>query len=200
MRRLITLVCAVTAATWLVVGCSSSSDTSSTSSGGSTSTGGSGGGASDVKCVGSYTDLTQSAFTAKVSSTGMCANSSDETAVCTNDVTTIAEQCGGSCFQAGGTDAVQDGCTSTCLSSMVTPALSSACQTCYVSDVACARKNCLLSCGLAPTSAGCATCRQMNGCVDAFYSCSGVPVPGSSTTTGSGGAADEAAAGASTAG
>jgi hypothetical protein len=196
MRRLITLVCAVTAATLLVVACSSSSDTTSTSTGGS---GGSGGGTSDVTCVGDYTDLTQSTFTAKVSSAGMCANASDETAVCTNDVTTIAEQCGGSCYQAGGTDAVQDACTSTCLSSKVTPALSSDCQTCYVSDVACARKNCLVSCGLAPTSADCATCRQVNGCVDAFYGCSGVPVPGS-TTTGSGGAADEAAAGASTAG
>ena len=122
MRHLITLLSAVAAATILVVGCSSSGDN------GSTSNGGSGGSASDAKCVGAYADLTQTTFNAQVTSAGKCADASDESSICTNDVTTIAEQCGASCYATAGTaSSAQDTCNTTCLSTMITPALSSDC-------------------------------------------------------------------------
>jgi hypothetical protein len=189
MRHLITLLSAVAAATILVVGCSSSSDS------GPASTGGSGGGSSDAQCVGDYADLKQSAFNAQVMSAGKCASSSDETAVCVNDVTSIAETCGDGCFMtvSDKSAAPQDACTSTCLGSMVTPALSSDCQSCYVADVACARANCLIFCGTDPGGSGCMTCRQMNGCIAAFYACSGLPIP-AGTSLGAGGAGGEPSA------
>ncbi len=207
MRHLITLLSAVAAVTILVVGCSSSSDNSSTSSGGAGGSAGggagtsAGGSTSDAKCVGTYAGLTQTTFNAQVTSAGKCADASDESSICTNDVTTIAEQCGASCYATAGTaSSAQDTCNTTCLSTMITPALSSDCQTCYLSDITCARTNCLVTCGIAPTSQGCMACRQMNGCVDAFYGCAGVPMPSGSPATGSAGAGDEPTAGASTAG
>jgi hypothetical protein len=136
-----------------------------------------------------YTNLTQSAFTAKVSSSGKCAGASDVTAICTNDVTTAAEECGGACYKMAptSTGAMQDACTSSCLASMVTPALSADCMGCYVTDVGCARDHCLVQCGIAPTSKTCADCRETNGCVSAFYSCAGVPMPTATAAGGSGG-------------
>jgi hypothetical protein len=192
MHRLITLACAVTAATLIVVGCGSSDDSSSSSNGGS---GGSGGTSANAQCVGDYSDLTQSAFTAKLASDGKCIDASDATVVCTNDVTKTAETCGGDCYKKGGDSAAQDACTSDCLNGNLTPTLSADCLACYVADVGCARTHCLLQCGVAPTSSACATCRQTNGCVDAFYSCSGVPLPASAAAGGSGGAAPMGAAG-----
>jgi len=179
MRGLFTLASAVTVATLWVVACSSSSDMGAANTGGSGASGGSGGsggGAADVQCLGSYADLTQSAFSAQLKSSGSCISSSDATAICGNDVTKAAEDCGGSCFKTGGDAAAQDACTKTCLE-MLTPTPSSACLDCYVADVGCARTNCLLSCGLTPTSQACADCRDQNGCVTAFYGCSGLPLP-----------------------
>jgi hypothetical protein len=177
MHRFITLACAVTAATLVVVGCGSSDDSSSPSSGGS------GGSSSDAQCKGDYADLTQSVFTAQVSASGKCV--SDVTTLCSNDVTTDAENCGSDCFKMNAKD--QDGCVTTCLASTVTPALSNDCTSCYVADIACARSNCLISCGTAPASQGCADCRVMYGCVAAFYPCSGLPMPGGGGSVGAGG-------------
>lgn len=192
MRHLITLLSAVAAATVLVVGCSSSSDS------GSTSSGGSGGGSSDAQCVGDYVGLKQSAFNAQVTSGGKCANASDETAVCTNDVTSIAETCGDGCFMtvSDKSATAQDACTSTCLTSKVTPALSSDCQSCYVADVACARANCLIFCGADPGGSQCMSCRQTHGCIATFYSCSGLPVPAGTTGDNDAGGDSSATAGA----
>lgn len=189
MRHLITLLSAVAVATILVVGCSSSSDS------GSTGTGGSGGGSSNAQCVGAYTALKQSAFNAQVTSAGKCASSSDETAVCTNNVTSIAETCGDGCFMtvSDKTATAQDACTSTCVTSMVTPALSSDCQNCYVADVACARANCLITCGVDPGGTACMSCRQTNGCIAAFYTCSGLPIPAGTSTGGNGAGGDSSA-------
>lgn len=187
MHRFITFACAVTAATLLVVGCGSDSDDSSSGGGGSGGSGasaGSGGGSSSAQCVGVYADLTQTSFTSKLATDGKCIAASDATAVCTKDVTKTTAQCGASCYAtAEKTDAAQDACTSSCISGSIT--LSADCLGCYLTDVACSRKHCLLMCGTAPTSAACATCRQENGCADTFYSCSGLPLP--SAGGGSGG-------------
>jgi hypothetical protein len=195
MHRFITFACAVTAATLLVVGCGSDSDDSSSGGGGSGGSGGSGGGSSNAQCVGVYADLTQAMFTSKLATAGKCIGDSDATAVCTKDVTKTTAQCGASCYAtAEKTDAAQDACTSSCISDMIT--LTSDCLGCYLTDVACSRKHCLLMCGTAPTSAGCATCRQENGCADTFYSCSGLPLPsGSGASGGSGGGTSTGAAG-----
>ncbi len=196
MHRLITLACAVTAATLMVVGCGSSDDSSSSSNGGS---GGTGTG-TNAQCLGDNADQTQITITAKLASDGKCIDSSDATVVCTNDVTKTAETCGGDCYKKGGDATAQDACTSTCLNGNLTPPLSADCLGCYVADVGCARTHCLLQCGIAPTSPACATCRQTNGCVDAFYSCGGVPVPVPASAAaggsgGSGGAGSMGAAG-----
>ncbi len=181
MHRFFSLACAVAAATSLVVACGSSDDSSSGSNGGSS---GSAGSSSNVQCVGDYKDLKQTEFSAKVSSSGKCGGSSDVGSICVNDVTTAAEQCGAGCVKMGGSTATQDACTATCLNGAVTPSLSDDCTGCYVADVGCARDNCLIQCGVAPASQACADCRQTNGCIDAFYTCSGLPVPGSSSTGG----------------
>jgi len=195
MHRFITFACAVTAATLLVVGCGSDSDDSSSGGGGSGGSGasaGSGGGSSSTQCVGVYADLTHSMFTSKLATDGKCIADSDATAVCTKDVTKTTAQCGASCYAtAEKTDAAQDACTSSCISDSIT--LSTDCLGCYLTDVACSRKHCLLVCGTAPTSAGCATCRQENGCADAFYSCSGLPLPSALAGGGSGGTSNGAA-------
>jgi hypothetical protein len=198
MQRLILLVCAVTAATSLVVGCGTDSDNGASSSAGSSGTsgssssGGSAGSALDAQCVGDYSDLKHSGLTAGVTASGMCADAADVSSVCGNDVTMKAEGCGLDCLTMGATD--MDGCVATCLGTQVTPALSAGCTSCYVTDVGCARDNCLLKCAT-PSSTACAMCRQQFGCIDAFYSCSGLPVPGSSSD-GTGGAGDTASAGA----
>jgi hypothetical protein len=184
MQRLITLVCVVVAVTSLVVGCGSDSDS------GSPSAGGSAGASSDRQCVGDYADLTLSTFTAGVATSGACTNTADVSSVCSNDVTAKAEGCGLSCLTMGAAD--MDACVASCLDSQVSPALSAGCVTCYATDVGCARDNCQLKC-LSPTSAACTMCRQQFGCIDAFYSCSGLPIPGSSNS-GAGGAGDTSAA------
>jgi hypothetical protein len=183
MQRLITLVCVVVTATSLVVGCGSDSNS------GSPSAGGSAGASSDPQCVGDYADLTLSTFTAGVATSGACTGTADIGSVCGNDVTTKAEGCGLNCLSMAAPD--MDACVASCLNTQVSPALSAACVTCYATDVGCARDNCELNC-LSPTSPKCTMCRQQFGCIDAFYSCSGLPVPGSSSS-GAGGAGDTSA-------
>jgi hypothetical protein len=177
MQRLITLVWVVVAATSLVVGCGSNSDS------------GSAGASSDPQCVGDYADLKVSTFSAGVATSGACVNAADLGSVCSNDVTGKAEGCGLDCLTMAAAD--MDACVASCLNTQVKPALSSGCVTCYATDVGCARDNCKFMC-LSPTSAACTTCREQFGCIDAFYSCSGLPVPGSSSN-GAGGAGDTAA-------
>jgi hypothetical protein len=183
MHRFISLICAVSAAALLVVGCGSDSNSGSPSTGGSSSVGGSsGGGNSDVQCVGDYAALTHDVFASAVSTTGMCAPDVDT--ICAVDVTAKAEACGLACLSSGSKD--MDGCVSTCLNGKVSPALSAGCTSCYTTDVGCARDNCELNC-ISPSSTDCMTCRQKFGCIDAFYSCSGLPVPGATSSGGSGG-------------
>jgi hypothetical protein len=177
MRGFITLLGAVAAATLSVVGCGSDSVTPA----------GSAGATGDVQCHGDYSVLKQSQFDALVDSSGKCAGASDRTALCAQDITTLAEQCGGGCFQsAASDDAAQATCVAVCINHGASLALSVACVDCYVADVACARDNCALQCGLAPTSATCAACRVDAHCAPDFFACSGLP--GQSSEPGAGGA------------
>jgi hypothetical protein len=187
MRGFFTLLVAVAAATLSVGGCSSDS-------GGSTAP-------ANGQCKGDYAALTQSVLDAKTASNGKCV--ADVAAVCSNDVTTIAEQCGGDCFMnMAPDDATQDKCVSSCMTDSVS--LSDGCLGCYIADIGCARDHCKLPCGLAPTSASCLSCRVANGCAPDFFSCSGLPnevtdtgaagAGGADATPAAGGAADTAPA------
>ena len=184
MRGFFTLASAAIAVALWMVGCNSDNDSVATSRGGSA---GSAGGGSDAKCGGVYADLSLSVFESKLSSSGSCIGPSDAPTICAIDVTKIAEECGGSCFKTAASDsAAQDTCNTNCLNSMITPTPSGDCLACYVADITCARTNCLLSCGLMPTSQACADCRDLHGCVSAFYNCSGLPLPTGSGSGGSG--------------
>jgi hypothetical protein len=186
MRRFMTLLVVVTAATLSVGACSSDSDA-----------GGGSAGSANGQCKGDYAALTQSELDAKVVSKGGCA--ADVVVICGNDVTTAAEECGADCFMnMAADDATQDKCVSSCIGGGLP--LSDSCLACYVSDVACARNNCKVICGIAPTSPNCLSCRVANGCTEAFFSCSGLPdevtntgaagAGGTDTAPGAGGAAD----------
>ncbi|HEX3854136.1 MAG TPA: hypothetical protein VHW01_24400 [Polyangiaceae bacterium] len=179
MRRFMTLLVAVAAATLSVGGCSSDSDG-----------GGGSAGSANGQCKGDYAALTQSELDAKVAPKGGCA--ADVVAICGNNVTTAAEECGADCFMnMAADDATQDKCVSSCIGAALP--LSDSCLACYVTDVGCARDNCKVICGIAPTSADCLTCRVTNGCTAAFFSCSGLP--DEVTDTGAGGAGDTPAVG-----
>lgn len=186
MRGFITLLAAVATATLSVVGCGSDSVTPAASAGAP----------GDAQCHGDYAVLKQSQFNALVDASGQCAGASDRTSVCAQDTTTLAEQCGGGCFSSAASDgASQATCVTTCINHGASLALSAACVDCYVADVACARDNCAIQCGVAPTSATCATCRADAHCAQDFFTCSGLPGP--SSEPGAGGAGnDDSVAGA----
>lgn len=191
MRSLIAILVAVAAGSLSVGACSS--DESSNPTGG--------------MCQGSYAALTQAELDAQLDPAGKCANDKDSAIECTNDVTTLAEQCGADCFKnQDPDDATQDACVKDCLGTSTTSPLSAACTDCYIADVGCARDHCLLKCGVAPTSEGCYQCRIDNGCVAAFFPCSGLPneraIPNGNGNAGAGGlgGTDMTAAGAGAAG
>jgi hypothetical protein len=196
MRPIFTLVVAAAAATLSVGACSSDSGGGSA---GSDSAGAAGSdsagapGSDSVQCQGDYAALTQAELEAKISSAGKCAG--DGVAVCSNDVTVTAEQCGSDCFKNADPDgATQDKCVSTCISGLLNPSLSAGCLSCYIADVGCARDHCLLDCGIHPTSSECLGCRVAHGCAPTFFSCSGLPdqvgaAGGAGNAPGAGGAA-----------
>ena len=189
MRRFITLLVAVTAATLSVGGCSSDSGGGGGTSGeagaaGETST-------ADPQCVGSNSAYVASTFLAASVSGKPCANHSDSATVCVNDMSSVAGDCGKSCLGMGD-DAAQAVCVSDCINggnlAEGTGPIGAACIDCYTADVECARKQCLTRCGLAPTSKDCEDCRYEKGCAPAFYACSGFPDPRATSGGGEGGA------------
>jgi len=185
MQRLITLVSSLVAVSLIAVGCGSDGNSGTPNAGGS---GGSAGSNSVTQCVGHYSDLTETVFAANATAGGMCVNPGDLGSICINDLTTIAGTCGIACLTSVAQDAAtQNACVSSCLDSKVAPALGGDCRDCYVTDVQCARDKCQLDC-LSPSSAKCDACRQAKGCAPAFYSCTGLPVPGSVVGIGAGGA------------
>ena len=171
MGRISILLGAAALATLAVVGCGSDSNGAKPTP-------------APSQCVGVNAEFSASTFT----STQAC--KSDTATICGNDLPTIAGKCGASCFAAGGDDPTQASCVASCVNdglSAGSAAIGAACMACYTGDVECARKNCAVMCGLAPTSDNCATCRITNGCTAGFYECSGLPLPGLSGAAGAGG-------------
>lgn len=181
MRSFIAVLVAVAAGSLSVGACSSGDD-----SGGAA-------GAGTGMCHGDYAALTETQFNSQLDPAGQCAGKSDSAIECSNDVTTLAEQCGADCYKnEAPDDKTQDACVKDCLSTSTTSPLSDACTACYITDVGCARDHCLVLCGVAPTSEGCYQCRVSNGCVAAFFPCSGLP--NERDLPGAGGAGDAAGA------
>lgn len=150
--------------------------------------GGSGGGAgaSNTQCVGVYADRT-AAELAEQTTEGACVD--DTQAVCASDIHTRAGTCGVGCASQGGGEAEQASCTLACLRNSPNPDPSDACYVCYIESVGCAYTNCFDQCVESPTAPACIACRADEGCTAGFYTCSGLPVPGSvPSMAGSGGA------------
>jgi hypothetical protein len=145
-----------------------------------------GGGTPTVQqCVGVYADRT-AAELAEQSTEGACAD--DTQAVCASDIHTRAGNCGVGCATQGGDEAEQASCTLTCLRSSPSPDPSDACYGCYIQSVGCAYVNCFEQCAQNPTAPACIACRADEGCTAGFYTCSGLPFPGSAPSmAGSGG-------------
>jgi hypothetical protein len=68
--------------------------------------------------------------------------------------------------------------------------LSAGCLSCYTASVVCTLDNCRVACGTAPSSSACVTCQTVNGCLAAFFTCSGLP--GGPTTPPADGGTDTA--------
>ncbi|HET7545137.1 MAG TPA: hypothetical protein VFK05_34970 [Polyangiaceae bacterium] len=186
MRRFFMLAIAATGAALSMLGCNSDDD-SSPSTGGKGGSGGSGG-APLAHCVGINAEFTPAEFYAQAQPDKGCSASADLATVCANDLPVIGAMCGGGCLGMGN-DAQQAECIAVCINDALTHAkaqpLSEDCMNCYIADIACARDKCLTPCAVNPAGAECAACRVEKGCVEAFYDCSGLPVP--SLPNGSGG-------------
>jgi len=162
MRHFLALVVSATTAVFSLVGCGSDSD---------------GGPANmSTQCVGNNAEFTKDELVALTESDKACSSMSDMSTVCANDMPKIGGQCGKSCLGMSDEATCVGGCIQSALAPNTGP-LSVACLTCYGQDIACAKMNCLATCGLGPTSQECLTCRTDNGCVAAFYECSGLPEP-----------------------
>ena len=191
MRRILCLLGVVSISALSVVGCGSDDDSTPAGTAGAASAGapGSAGATSSPQCHGDYAVATQAQLGALVDPNGKCAGAGDVKAVCGQDTTVLAETCGGGCFlSAAKDDVAQDTCVTACINTKASPALTSACINCYVTDVACARDHCAVQCGVDPTSTTCATCRLDNNCAQDFFACSGLPGPSSDMNGGAGAA------------
>jgi hypothetical protein len=191
MRRFITLLVAVAAATLSVGGCSS--DTA----GGATSMAGGAGDSGDAQCVSVNSAFTASTFLAATTKGGACDNAADAETTCVNDMAVVAGNCGRSCLGMGD-DAAQAVCVADCVNSGGNLADGSGpigkdCMACYTADVQCARLLCIGPCGFAPGSVACADCRYKMGCAQPFYACTGFPDP-RATSGGEGGEGGEGGA------
>ena len=175
MRRFFTLLVAATTATLSVVGCGSDDDGA-----GAGNTAGAGGGSAVTQCVGSNSDFTPSEYIAQTVAGKACADESDATTVCANNLPVIGGACGKTCLGMG-SDAEQATCVAECIAGKLSAGsapFSDSCMACYTSDVECARKSCAFECVSDPTAEKCAICRADAGCTQAFFDCSGLPVAG----------------------
>jgi hypothetical protein len=196
MRRLFALLVGVAAATLSVGGCSSSDN-----GGVSTSSAGAAGENADAQCVSVNSAYMASAFLAATTKGGACADATDATTTCVNDMALVAGTCGKGCLGMGD-DTAQAACVADCINNggnLVggSGPIGKGCMACYTADVQCAPKLCLTQCGFTPDSTDCADCRYEMGCAQPFYACSGFPDPraGSAGEGGAGGATDAGSAG-----
>src|SRR5689334_17904273 len=117
MRGLSLLIGGFIASGLMIAACGS--DSSNTTPSGTAGSGGSG-----SNCVGLYTGMTSSQFTAAVTAGLACGNGSDENLICSNDVTTDVGSCGQQCYLAhAGDEAGIKSCTADCVNGMLPSAI-----------------------------------------------------------------------------
>lgn len=69
----------------------------------------------------------------------------------------------------------QEDCVSDCLVSTIST--TSECSDCYGASAACSFENCFTECAADGDAPMCASCQSENGCLQAFFACSGLAVP-----------------------
>lgn len=95
---------------------------------------------------------------------GACTNAADEMVLAMIDSEAEARMCGTMCF--GG-----ESCVTMCMEEL---GLSNGCASCFGGAASCAAMNCALQCA-GSDMMRCNDCRRMNGCIEDFEMCSGLP-------------------------
>jgi hypothetical protein len=176
MKRIISALALLTAATFSAAGCGGDDDDSSSSTAGKGNTGGepatntggqpaANGGDSSTPAGGASSgnvmcDETQD---------GVCQNPTDCPSVASGAARLSSGKCGQDCLKSGSKD---PNCARDCI--VMDTSMTNECASCYAGVVACATKNCLNECITDPTSAECTACQVEKGCRSTFDECSGL--------------------------
>jgi hypothetical protein len=183
MRRLALLASLVCA---LSVACDDDDPIRTRDSGTDTATDAKTDGTGAVMCTGSFASATRAQLGALTSPSARCGKAADLDLICTGDLANKVRAAGTQCLMtnAGNTPAVLQ-CV---VQALTRDGLSMECAGCYSESVACSIQKCLAQCGSTPNSTECMACQVAGGCISAFATCSGLPLPG----TGSDGGASDA--------
>ena len=178
MKRIISALALLTAASLSVAGCGDDDDDSSSSTAGKGNTAGSSnanGGDSSTPSGGGDSSTPAAGGAGSVnpmcdpSLDGVCQNETDCSSVASGAARLSAGTCGQDCLKSGSKD---PNCARDCI--VMDTSMSSECASCYAGAVACATKNCLNECIADPTAAECTACQVEKGCRSTFDECSGL--------------------------
>jgi hypothetical protein len=142
------------------------------------------GGGAQCASDGIFAEFTASDLEANVADTGACISTTDVDEVCETNPSATAANSGTTCalnglsgeaFTECVVNGTEDGTVEGILD--VSTELSEACAGCYADAVNCSKDNCFSECVGKGGSEECQTCREEQGCNEAFFSCSGLPRP-----------------------
>jgi hypothetical protein len=182
MKRTISILALLTAATIGVVGCGGDDDDSDNTTGGSSNVAGKpasaggdsstpSGGDSSTSAGGDGSTPTGGASSGNVmcdpTQDGVCQNPMDCPFVADGTARMTAGSCGQGCLGKAAN------CSRDCILEMLD--MSSECATCYADTVNCTIMNCLAQCIGDPEADACKQCQIDQGCRAAFDDCSGLP-------------------------
>ncbi len=168
MKRIISALALLTAASVGIAGCSGDDDDSSNTTGGTGNTAG----APDA--TGGAPDATGGAPASSgnvmcdETENGTCQNPMDCPFVVDGTARMTAGTCGQGCLTSS-----DENCSRDCILEMLD--MSSGCATCYADTVACTITKCLADCIKDPEADACKQCQVDQGCRAAFDECSGLP-------------------------
>jgi hypothetical protein len=135
-----------------------------------------------VMCTGSFASATRAQLGALTPPSAKCGSSSDLDLICTGDLAAKVRTAGMTCL---GNNAGNNAAVIQCVvQSLTSQGLSMTCAGCYSESVACTLQKCLAQCGTNPNAPDCIACQTVGGCISAFATCSGLPLPGGSTDGG----------------
>jgi hypothetical protein len=130
------------------------------------------------QCIGTFATTNRTFLGAAVASKpeAKCRASTDLDLICSSDIGgRIRNEIAPGCLvnlQQGNAAVVS--CIEVGVKRDVGP-ISDGCLSCYTASVVCSLDNCRVACGTAPASSACMTCQAVNGCIAAFFACSGLP-------------------------